>query len=86
MPSLTTQRRRATAFLVALTAVTALLAGVPAAAQVGQVVEIAQVGQAQLAQITPAAVPAEGYDWSVFIAAGFGLLGLYWIRRHISRL
>lgn len=86
MPSSSPQHRRSLAPALLLAGCLALLASSAGFAQVGQVVEIAQVGQTQLAQLTPAPELREEYDWGVFIAAGFGLLGLYWIRRHISRL
>lgn len=81
-----TNANHRTALAATLAGLIALMCSGAGVAQVGQVVEIAQVAQVQMAQLSPIAEFVEGYDWSILIAAGFGIIGLYWIRRHISRL
>lgn len=40
------------------------------------------------ASAAPLAAPmaAAGYDWTLLVVLAFGITGLVWIRRHITRL
>lgn len=90
MPAMSTQSHPAkilrTAVVAALLAVlgaTSALADTPASATAASALleATANNGMEQMNQSQ-----ATGYDWTLAVAFLFGVVGLVWMRRHISRL
>jgi hypothetical protein len=58
----------------------------PVRAALRSLLATAVLGASPVFAASAAPLPTTGYDWTLLVVLAFGVTGLVWIRRHITRL